>query len=161
MMTAESGRVQSQASSERSPFSELAKSGSLGGGNASTSGGGSGSVQYTGRPPRPPSLAEEGYGSGEALDSPVSGLVDTPSATACGPGAAAQMQSQPSGILKEEGSVRGGMRRAVSWADFSHEDPARLTEVKEFERDHPSSPTSVDSWDGEGDGVHCSCCSVQ
>ena len=149
--------------SARSPFAGLAtgtiNSKGGGGGGGDEMGGGAQGVATvravdTSRPPRMPenpSGKEE-----EALDSPVSGLVEaTPSGLN-----PLQIHSVPSGILKEEGSVRVGMRRAVSWADFSHEDPARLTEVVEFERDGPSSPTSVDSWDGQ-ENVQCSCCWIQ
>jgi len=145
-------------SSGRSPFAELAETGSMKGKDAPDTAGSA--ALAAGKPPRPLGSgavsfveAHQGASTSEdgAVDSPVSGLVD-----------AQPMATQPSGILKEEGSVRGGMRRAVSWADFSHEDPAKLTEVVEFERDGPSSPTSLDSWGSDPDeGVHCACCFLQ
>ena len=181
-MRAESGRVQSPPGSAQSPFAELASRGSMEGKvpvvnpEASSSSvtevlGGMGAS----RPPRMPgsggvagpnpgeTKSTEANGTNgtngtneDALDSPVSGLVDRTS-----PGVTVlHTSTTPSGILKEEGSVRDGMRRAVSWADFSHEDPARLTQVVEFERDGPSSPTSVDSWDGQ-DTAQCHCCLIQ
>ncbi len=158
-MIAEAGRVQSMGSSGRSPFAELAETGSMKGKDAPDDSAGSAALA-AGKPPRPRGSgavsfveAHQGASTSEdgAVDSPVSGLVD-----------GQPMATQPSGILKEEGSVRGGMRRAVSWADFSHEDPTKLTEVVEFERDGPSSPTSLDSWGSEPDeGVQCACCSLQ
>lgn len=57
---------------------------------------------------------------------------------------------------REDGPI---LKRNVSWADFHS--TAALTTVVEFERDTaPSSPTSIDSWEGEHDNG-CVCCSLQ
>jgi hypothetical protein len=166
-MVAEAGRVQSPAGASQSPFAALASTGGMN--RTKVAAGGEETQAHSkivhSKPPRMPGsgdVASNLDGSNQAdevLDSPVSGLVDsTPTVPT------SMMQSAPSGILKEEGSVRGGaidgMKRTVSWADFSHEDPARLTQVVEFERDGPSSPTSVDSWD-EQDRAECRCCWIQ
>ncbi len=160
-----------------SPFAGLSNTGAIqskgGGGVGGVGGGGGGgrvdcgvdekgtgpqgvATVRAGDPSRPPRMPEHRSSKEEALDSPVSGLVEaTPSGLN-----PLQIHSMPSGILKEEGSTRVGIGRAVSWADFSHEDPARLTQVVEFERDGTSSPTSVDSWEGQ-ETVQCSCCWIQ
>lgn len=155
-MVAETVRLPESA---QSPFAGLASTGTINSKGGQAQGATSGRVLDSSRPPRMPEdrRSRDGEAADEAaLDSPVSGLVE-----ATTPGVnSLQIQSVPSGILKEEGSVRAGMRRAVSWADFSHEDPARLTQVVEFERDGPSSPTSVDSWDGQ-ETVQCNCCWIQ
>ena len=61
--------------------------------------------------------------------------------------------------VKEKADDDSSLKRNVSWADFH--DAAALTTVVEFERDPaPSSPTSIDSWEGTS-GPGCICCSVQ
>jgi len=154
--------VQSQGGAVRSPFAEMAAT--------------STAAKRACKPPRMPedqaktagkagavgTETAECHASGykeeegeEALDSPVSGLVES--------AVGAQVHPPPAGILKEEGSMRYGemtMKRTVSWADFTAEDPSALTQVVEFERDGPSSPTSMDSWDDRDDSS-CHCCSIQ
>lgn len=102
----------------------------------------------------------------EFMDSPVGGLVSpfskegegvSPISTGASsrpPLKSALSTSAAMDVVKDDSCLK----RNVSWADFS--DGVALTTVVEFERDpHPSSPTSIDSWE-DGHESGCACCTV-
>lgn len=137
-----------------------------------------------GKPPKMPlvEIVESTNGPPEGLDivdSPVGGLVDSPSPFVdaskvvemkkrtedSSEGDLTPLKSALSTDMHGNKRMREGveesscLKRNVSWADFH--DAAALTTVVEFERDPaPSSPTSIDSWEGTPDSG-CVCCSIQ
>lgn len=114
--------------------------------------------------------------STDLADSPVGGLMDTPSPFKNSTGREIEISDRSHveedltplksalstdvhGNKKAKEDDGSCLKRNVSWADFH--DAAALTTVVEFERDPaPSSPTSIDSWEGASDSG-CVCCSIQ
>jgi hypothetical protein len=144
--------VQSPSAPSRSPFAELAGQPLVGKQRGASAA----------KPPRMPADERNIDDDDDDIDSPVAGLVE--SQPPLPPLGILKVSGDPGDGLQQEGSVRGGdtgMKRTVSWADFTSNNAAALTQVVEFERDPgPSSPTSVDSWEGREE-QQCVCCSIQ